>query len=272
MTPGTRIRTRLSTAILLAAACARDPAGDAATRESIRVDHPAPDDTVGSPLVVKGEARGGWYFEATFPVRLLDEDGRELAAGAARATGGWMTEAFVPFEATLEFETPTPGMRGTLVLEKDNPSALPENAGEFRVPVTFGASPERTMTVRAWFSNPGLEADPGADCGRTFPVTRTVPWSPAPARAALEALLAGPTDEERARGYSSSIRDGVTVRDLIVRDGVAAVDFSEAMERTGGACLVTAIRAQVESTLTQFPAVRQVRISIEGRTGDILQP
>ncbi len=264
----------LLVAALLGAGCGRESGG---TGESIRVASLAAGDTVTSPLRLTGEARGSWYFEASFPVRLLDAGGRELAAAPAQARGDWMTEAFVPFEAVLEFVPPASGTRGTLVLEKDNPSGLPEHAGEIRLPVTFGPAasdpaPGRTMTVRAWFSNPRLAPAPDVDCAVVFPVSRSVPRGPAPARAALEALLAGPTEAERARGYATNINPGVSVRSLVIENGVASADFSEELERTGGACLVTAIRAQLERTLMQFPAVRSVRISIAGRTEDILQP
>ena len=106
----------------------------------IRVAAPRPETAVTTPLRVTGEARGTWFFEASFPVRLLDGDGREIAVVPAQAQGDWMTESFVPFEAVLEFSPPIPGSRGTLVLEKDNPSALPEHADELRIPLRFGAS------------------------------------------------------------------------------------------------------------------------------------
>jgi hypothetical protein len=266
-------RPALLAAGLLALGCG---GRDGEPRDPIRVSAPAAGGTVTSPVRVTGEARGTWYFEGSFPVRLLDEGGRELAVAPARALGDWMTEAFVPFEAVLAFDPPAPGTRGSLVLEKDNPSGLPEHAGAIRVPVTFGAvvadSEAPTITVQAYFPNPGLAPPPDVDCGVVFPVGRTVPWTPAPARAALEALLAGPTEAERASGYATSINPGVTIRGLVVENGVATADFSEELERTGGSCLVTAIRAQIERTLLQFPAVRSVRISIAGRTEDILQP
>lgn len=267
-------RRALLAAALLGIGCGRSDGG---SRDLVRVSSPAAGDAVTSPIRVTGEARGAWYFEGSFPVRLLDAEGRELAVAAARARGDWMTEAFVPFEAVLAFDPPGSGTRGTLVLEKDNPSGLPEHADEVRVPVRFGAAAgdpaaARTMTVQAYFSNPGLAPPPDVDCGVVFPVSRTIPWTPAPARAALEALLAGPSEAERDGGYVTSINPGVTVRSLVVEDGVAAADFSEELERTGGSCLVTAIRAQIERTLMQFPAVRSVRISIAGRTDDILQP
>ena len=53
-------------------------------------------------------------------------------------------------------------------------------------------------------------------------------------RGALEALLAGPTTEERARGLRSEIPAGTRLRDLTVREGVATIDLSEAVATGGG--------------------------------------
>lgn len=102
----------------------------------IRVATPLPHATIKSPLIVQGEARGKWFFEASFPVRLLDETEKEIAIGIAQAGGDWMTEKFVPFTATLRFQEPGTGS-GTLVLEKDNPSGVPEYADALRIPVVF---------------------------------------------------------------------------------------------------------------------------------------
>jgi hypothetical protein len=104
--------------------------------DKIRLDEPRPNTRIASPLVLRGEARGVWYFEASFPVHLLDGTGTEIATGIATAHGEWMTEDFVPFSAPLSFATPQT-RSGTLVLEKDNPSGLPQNADELRVPVIF---------------------------------------------------------------------------------------------------------------------------------------
>jgi hypothetical protein len=102
----------------------------------IQVSNPAPHDTVTSPLVVEGKARGPWYFEASFPVRLLDANGNELVVVPAQAQDSWMTEDFVPFKATLTFTKPTTAT-GTLILKNDNPSGTAENDKEIRIPVTF---------------------------------------------------------------------------------------------------------------------------------------
>jgi|GEM_PF-916821 len=104
--------------------------------ELIRVSQPRANAMVVSPLHIEGEARGSWFFEAQFPVQLLDDQDRLLATGVARAQGDWQTEDFVPFELDLEFTVPT-AERGTLVLKNDNPSGLPENDKEIRIPVFF---------------------------------------------------------------------------------------------------------------------------------------
>ena len=111
--------------------------------EMIRISEPRPNTFISSPLVVKGMARGNWFFEASFPVRLFDGNGEQLARGIAQAQGNpagggvnWMTNELVPFEATLSFETPT-ATTGTLLLDKDNPSGFPENRDALRVPVRF---------------------------------------------------------------------------------------------------------------------------------------
>ncbi|MBI5913361.1 PQQ-dependent sugar dehydrogenase [Candidatus Azambacteria bacterium] len=102
----------------------------------IRVVAPGPGEAITSPITVKGEARGYWFFEASFPVKLFDGNGREIAVGIAQAEKEWMTTDFVPFSATLTFTKPSTAA-GTLVFEKDNPSGLPEHADALRIPVVF---------------------------------------------------------------------------------------------------------------------------------------
>ena len=109
----------------------------------VRIESPEPQEKVSSPLNVRGEARGTWYFEASFPVILVDWDGRIIGEAPAQAEEDWMTEGFVPFEAAIEFESPYQEgdpefmKRGTLILQKANPSGLPENDDAVEVPVFF---------------------------------------------------------------------------------------------------------------------------------------
>lgn len=112
------------------------PTPPAEKADLIVVASPLPNATVASPLQVTGEARGYWFFEASFPIRLEDESGNVLVQSIGTAQGEWMTEEFVPFTATLEFD-PGTATAGVLILEKDNPSGLPENADSLEIPVQF---------------------------------------------------------------------------------------------------------------------------------------
>lgn len=102
----------------------------------IKATDPRPNAIIATPLTVRGVARGNWYFEASFPVELVDLTGAKIAQGIAQAQGEWMTTEFVPFVATLTFTAPT-SSTGTLWLRKDNPSGRPENDDALRIPVRF---------------------------------------------------------------------------------------------------------------------------------------
>ena len=106
------------------------------TKDVLRNISVREDDAIRSPLVVSGEARGFWFFEASFPIRLYDGNGKELAVGIAQAGSDWMTTDYVPFRAELIFTKPTTA-EGTLVLQKDNPSGLPEHDASITIPIKF---------------------------------------------------------------------------------------------------------------------------------------
>jgi len=107
-----------------------------AKKEMIRVETPQPGTVIRSPLMVRGEARGLWYFEGDFPFLLRDNEGNFLAQGVASAKGEWMTTDFVPFVGRLVFTAPE-GMLGELILQKDNPSGRRELDNSLIIPVRF---------------------------------------------------------------------------------------------------------------------------------------
>lgn len=111
-----------------------------ATYENLlEVDVPLPNASVQSPLTISGKARGSWYFEASFPVILLDGSGKTLAQQPAQAQSDWMTSDYVPFTVTLTFAKPSTAS-GTLILKNDNPSGDPAKDKILRIPVTFGTA------------------------------------------------------------------------------------------------------------------------------------
>jgi tryptophan-rich sensory protein len=114
----------------------------------IQVESPRAGEIISSPLAIKGKARGNWFFEASFPVVLVDWDGKIIAQTIATAKGdpadseaSWMTTEFVPFEAELKFEKPEFigdfSRRGALIFKKDNPSGLPEHDDALEMPILF---------------------------------------------------------------------------------------------------------------------------------------
>ncbi len=145
----------------------------------IRLDGLRPNETIMSPLIVRGEARGNWFFEASFPLILTDWDGKIIAESFAQAKDNWMTSEFVPFEGTLVFENPVfPGTdenhfsrRGALILKKDNPSGLPENDDALEVPIMFKntTSQSQESNSEATLSQAVLETNFGSMTLAFFP-------------------------------------------------------------------------------------------------------
>jgi hypothetical protein len=223
---------------------------------------------VDSPLIVEGKAKGTYFFEASFPIRILDEAGNVLGSSYVQAQSDWMTEDYVDFKGQITFSTATGG-KGFLVFAKDNPSGLPEYDKEMRIPVIL--KPTGMTTVKVYFNNSKL--DPEFSCNKVFPVEREIAKIEAIGSAAIQELLKGTTDAEEADGFFTSINQGVRMQSLEIKNGTAYVDFDNQLENAvGGSCRVSAIRTQITETLKQFSTINNVIISINGRIEDILQP
>lgn len=241
--------------------------------DRLRVEHPVPGQAVLSPLVVVGEAPGGWYFEADFPLRMVAPDGRILSDTFATARGEWMTPDPVPFRAVLRL--PSEGTPATLLLVRANASGLEAHDAEVGIPVRLAGA----GVPRVYFPNSVLDPE-ALDCTRVFPVARPAASGaeegeavPGAARRLLAALLEGPRPAERAAGYHTAVPETAGVLGVAVRDGTLRVDFDRGLsEGVGGSCRVQAIRAQVDSTLARLPGVRRVEIAVEGSVEEALQP
>lgn len=80
-------------------------------------------------------------------------------------------------------------------------------------------------------------------------------------RAAVEALLAGPSAGEGTAGLTTGIPPGTRLADLEIAAGVATVDLTGALDDPAEADAMRASGlAQVVFTLTQFPTVTGVRV------------
>ena len=153
--------------------------------------------------------------------------------------------------------TPTPNGTPTAVpLPSTAPGASPTAAP------TLVATPAETMIVRAYFV---LGGEPGSV--GLVPVLRVVPKSAAVGKAAMDALLAGPTsDESGERTITSAVPDGTTLLGLSIKNGVATVDLSTEFDSCGGTASMQYRLAQVVYTLTQFSTVKSVVFQMDGQT------
>lgn len=237
----------------------------------IRVDSPRPNSTVQSPLKITGQAKGYWFFEADFPVKLFDAEGNLLKIATARAQSDWMTEDFVPFEAELSFEI-TEDQKGVLVLEKDNPSGLPENADELHMPLFLQAN---ARNINLYYYNYEKDKDKSGNvaCSRNglVAVQRDIPLTQTPIQDAVRLLLEGElTEEERIQGIDTEYPlPEFSLKGASLKDGVLTLEFSDPQNKTtGGSCRVGILWFQVEATAKQFSGVEQVRFMPE----DLFQP
>ncbi len=100
------------------------------------VTSPKANATVGNTFVVSGAAPGQWYFEASFPIKIVDKDNNFIGQGIAQAQGEWMTTDQVTFTSTITLTGNYSGP-ATVVLMRDNPSGMPENDDSVSIPITI---------------------------------------------------------------------------------------------------------------------------------------
>jgi len=159
-----------------------------------------------------------------------------------------------------------------------NPAYAPRIAGEPPVrkpeptepeptepePTEPETSDSATTTVQVYFSD-----QPNRDCTSVRGYQRRVE-APAVARGALEALLAGPTAQERAQGaggwFSSKTAD--LLNDVSIAGGEARLDFDGLFDHlnsnVGTSCGSAILLSQLNTTLKQFSTVERAVYSIDG--------
>lgn len=105
-------------------------------KDLIVIETPKPYQKVQNPIYIKGKAKGNFFFEATFPVRIEDENGNIVKNSYIMTKENWMSEDFVSFETKLYIDE-LKIKRGFIIFEKANPSGLKENKFEIKIPVYF---------------------------------------------------------------------------------------------------------------------------------------
>ncbi len=232
----------------------------------IRVANPARYASVSSPLTATGEARGIWFFEGVFPVKLYNAKNVLIAQGQARAQGGWTTSDFVPFTANLVFFIPYE-QAGTLVLANDNPSGLEENSKSISLPLTLMPV---MREVELYYYKPSLDMNSSGDimCTRAglVPVGRRIPVTQTPIKDTVNLLLQGNlTQQEKSESITTEFPlNGVTLQaaSFNKQTGALTLAFNDPNNVTsGGSCRAGILWFQIEATAKQFPGVKQVQFT-----------
>src|SRR5262249_27635769 len=91
-----------------------------------------------------------------------------------------------------------------------------------------------------------------------------VPRDGGDADAAVRALLAGPTADEKSRGVRTQVPAGVPVRRVTVASGVATVDLGEKFAGGTRADSLSARLAQLVLTVNRVPGVKKVKVLVKG--------
>lgn len=236
----------------------------------ITVNSPASGASITSPVTIKGISKGGWYFEGSFPVKVVDANGKVIGQGPAQAQGAWTTADPVPFVATITFSAPSTAT-GKIVFEKDNPSGLPQYDKSVSMPVRFSDFGVRTQSVKLYYQNTATTGADVCDAKSVAPLARTVPVSQAPIKDTIDLLLSNRlSQQEMAQGYASEFPlPGVALKSANLRNGTLMLEFSDPNNKlSGGSCRVGILWAQIEKTAKQFPGVNKV----EFKPSELFQP
>ncbi len=270
------------------------PACPECDEEALLITSPKLGERISSPVRVAGISVP--TFEQNLVIQVIGADGSVIGQGTTIIAADWGQRG--PFEAQVTFTSPLSEEPGRIIVFDTSArdgglvhlsSVEVRLAGPSEIPAVETLQP---YTIEVYFSHTSMSES--ITC--VLPVTRTVSGGGRAEWLALEALLEGPTPEEEAQGFLTSIPDleevaafrqrviesgepapylgdRVQLQALRIEDATAYADFSAEMKAYGGGSLrVMCIRQEVTKTLEQFPGIERVVISIEGQSEGVLEP
>lgn len=210
----------------------------------------------------------GRAFENTIGVKVEDEQGFVVYSGSTMTNAKDMSQ-FGDFSAdlVLDYFPQTDNIKVTCFIASPKDGSITASESQtiaYSVPY---------KTVKVYFSN--IKLNPEAmDCGKVFPVDRRISASDSnPAVSSLRFLMLGPSKSEKDDGYLAVTPSNLTINYIKTEGKKVKVDFgNEMFAAGGGSCRVTAIRAEITSTVQQFFEGYEVIISAEGNVEEVLQP
>ncbi len=149
------------------------------------------------------------------------------------------------------YQALTSGTKLKAVFTEDNAQGIP-NPDKLEIPLVYAGPKTDTMKVTIFLN----DMNSPVDCGAVYPVVRTVPKTIAVANASLQALF---MEENVAL---QPLYNGIKLQGT-----TAIVDFKRAALTylDSPACMQAAIKSPIEKTLLQYPTIKKVEYSIEGK-------
>ncbi len=143
------------------------------------------------------------------------------------------------------------------------------NGGAVSSPAAVSSPPSSpAVTTGLYFGNTVF--NPGAQvCDAVFLTVRDdLPADPTP-RQLLDALFAGPTQEEEDAGFTSFFSEETEgmVRDVVVQNRTAYVNLADVrtvIPNASTSCGSAQFQAEIRETLTQYPDIDRVILAIDG--------
>jgi hypothetical protein len=249
-----------------------------AVTENIDVTAPAARTEISSPVRVTGRALA---FEGNVQVEVR-ADGGLGPIGAGFVTGGG--DVMRPFEGSIPFETAGAPFGALVFFTASGENGQVWEAAAIRVAISSTdidaaacdgyRSPQPSpavgeMVVKVYFSC-------DAEAGVLRPAYRLVPESARVLRAALDALLSGPTAAERDASFGSWFSEDTEgmVRSVTINGGHAVVDFDDlrpVIPNASASAGSERLLSQLDATVFQFRTVETVEYRIEGSCEDFTE-
>lgn len=117
---------------------------------------------------------------------------------------------------------------------------------------------------------PNIKKDPNMlDCTKVYPINRHTTENVTP-EFIIQKLIEGLTQQEITDGFVTTVPKECKLNFIQIKNEKAIIDFKPF--HIAGSCATAAFTAQVKETVLAMPQVREVQITIQGKSEGILQP
>lgn len=172
--------------------------------QTMQFQSPTEGEVITFPFEIKGVAKGPWFFEGSFPLRILDDRGKVIAESYVDAQGNWMTEDDVEFATTITDLDWGDAEVGTIIAMRNNPSGLPENDEQ---KVHFFQFPDRNDYEAISFYWVDRSSTIEGGCGDLVEGQRLYKKDEVSLERVVSDLVNGLSNQERVLGYDTLIPD-----------------------------------------------------------------